>query len=587
MKLFGLHLSFRDWLVLAAWIVLSLGLAFETDVAVAKGAIRYAGYWELLALSLAAACFGGLDLCREYRLWSRWWQRGHWSRMLGLALLCSGAGVFTHLFFTHGFKVLNDEAVLMNTSQALQDHRQVYTPTEIGYRGGGFQAGYGYVDKRPWFHPFVVSLLNDLSGYRCDNGIWLNALLTLPLFAVFFFLGRRMDRRLGGAVSVGLAAGIPIFGQTLAGGGFEPLNLLLLLGTMLASVRYAERPTACRSGILVCSGLLLAYTRYESALYLVAVGGAIWWTMRRNGSLRLNWVHYVAPVLCAPLVWLQLIAFSEEYHSFQLAVNHDASAFGTAYLPRNLLSACHYFLVPSVRSLGSPFVVLLGSIGGFVFVVRFLRFRRRLRECDAVIAFFGGATLVNVAIFLLFNNGQYSAYITQRISLPVWGLLVLLAVPLIRIVPRRLALWLAIGVVVVNLAGFHLPVAIGFRGARMYYPARDFEFAQRTLAAEPEHDGVFVLSHMPPYWQCLRRPCRSVGWYVSHRDVLSAVLREVHCSKVWVHVIEPVQKERLAGDAVHSGESSDSNVRMVAECRLTDGLISRIYEMGTDDQVRP
>ena len=53
-------------------------------------------------------------------------------------------------------------------------------------------------------------------------------------------------------------------------GGFDLLNLVMLLGTALAAYSYLRAPNAQRMNTLILMGILLAQSRYESVLYVLA-----------------------------------------------------------------------------------------------------------------------------------------------------------------------------------------------------------------------------------------------------------------------------------------------------------------------------
>lgn len=588
-EIFRISATPREWFLLVLCIVLSLVLAFWPDVTFGRWVINHLGYWQMVLLLIAAAVFVSRDAACESRIWRRWWRRGAAGRpVAGLILLGGAVVVFAHLHFPHRFKILADEAVLVNTSQALQQHRLIYTPTSGAHRNGIFVVSDGYIDKRPYFHPFVVSLVHDLTGFRWNNAIWLNMALTLPVFAGFFFLGRRLQRHLGGAVAVGAAAGVPILAQTLTGGGFEPLNVLLVLVTLLAALRYNERPSLDRLGVLVSVGLMLAYTRYESGLYLVAVGACIWWALARKGTGRIPWPLYFAPLLCVPLVWLQLIAFNDEYHYFQLAVNQDPSAFGVRYLARNLASAWRYFAVPNEANLSSPLVWAMGVLGSVVLAWRCPRVRRYGSAANPILVAFVGVTLANVAVFLFLNYGQYSQYITQRISVPVWGILVLLGVSFVARLPRRFGAWVGGGLIGVNLVVFYFPAANGDFHGREYTPVLDFEFTRSTLEQARDPHGVLVYSHMPTNWISLQRPSIGFREAVKDKQQVLKVLRTGEYAHVWVHALSCSSQVALDAGARRRLQTplwfADIDKRLVAEHWLGNGITSRIYEVLLPEQ---
>jgi hypothetical protein len=110
-------------------------------------------------------------------------------------------------------------------------------------------------------------------------------------------------------------------------------------------------------GLFLGVVLLLAYTRYESGLYIAVAGVVVWRVLRHAEWGRLPGLLYVVPLLCVPLVWLQVIAFSMEREYFQVGHKNDVSAFSAAYLPENLRSAWNFFFTTSPVFLGAPLLV--------------------------------------------------------------------------------------------------------------------------------------------------------------------------------------------------------------------------------------
>ena len=589
-RLFGITALRQEWCLLLLCIVLSLALAFRSDVETAKWAISSLGYWQMWLVVAIGVAFLAKDTGGDAVLVARWWRCGHRRRGLLLAGCLVAVAVFSHLHFRHGFKILADEAVLANTSQALHQHRHIYTPANAEYRNGIFVVSSGFIDKRPYFHPFAVSVLHDLTGYRWNNAVWLNALLTLPIVCSFFFIGRRLNRRWGGGLAVLLAAGVPIFGQALTGGGFEPLNLLLLLLSSLAAIRAWERPTAARISLLLVSGLLLAYTRYESGLYLVPVGLVLWCALRRSTSGHFPWLLYAVPILCAPLVWLQMIAFSDEYRYFQLSIHDDPSAFSAAFFGKNLRSAYDFFLLPSEANLSSPLISVAGVFGalglGYLVLRRGIRHGADSSRVPAVLALFGLATCANMVVFLFFNYGQYAEYITQRISVPVYAYLVVGATALFALFPRRIGGWLAAGCAMTNFVLFYLPCANGDYQAGEYIPAKDMEFVRDVSQRVLEPAGVLVYSHVPMYWMSMRRPSIGFKAAVQSEAEIYPILERKQYDRILVHLIEFPPGVDVPKDYAKTPPQWFSKVgkRVVARRWYASGVVGVVYEILLPDR---
>ena len=207
-------------------------------------------------------------------------KRGWWK----VALFVGGMAVFLHLHERHEFKIVADEVVLSSTAMEMHFERQAAVVVRGYDYAGNFTPLNVYVDKRPLLFPFFVSLVHDLTGYRVANVFALNALLSLALTTLFYVLGRRLGGPPAGVAAVLLLCAIPLVAQNTTGGGFELLNMVMIVLTLWLGLRYAERPTTDRLCAFVLAGVLLAEARYESAVFVLPVGATIfytWWRERR------------------------------------------------------------------------------------------------------------------------------------------------------------------------------------------------------------------------------------------------------------------------------------------------------------------
>ena len=69
-----------------------------------------------------------------------------------------------------------------------------------------------------------------------------------------------------------MAVSIPALAQSGNNGGFEFLNLTVILSTLILSYEYLRKPEPLRLSSLCITGVLLAQTCYESGLFIGAVG---------------------------------------------------------------------------------------------------------------------------------------------------------------------------------------------------------------------------------------------------------------------------------------------------------------------------
>jgi hypothetical protein len=214
-----------------------------------------------------------------------------------LAVGLGSAVLLTHETF--GFKIVMDEIMLLGTSMSMHFDKTVLTPMRGNDIQGSFVILDGMMDKRPLFFPFLVSLLHDVTGYRPANAFVLNGGLTVVFLSLVNLVGRLLAGRVAGWLGVALFAGLPLLAHNATGGGFELLNLVMILGTLLLGARLVERRDDTSMTAFCFSALLLAQVRYESVIYLLPVAGIVLWVWWRAGRLILPW-----PVIFAPLLMI-------------------------------------------------------------------------------------------------------------------------------------------------------------------------------------------------------------------------------------------------------------------------------------------
>ena len=194
----------RTPVLLAVSIVLAIALGFLVfSPGQALVLIRHCGYWVMAVTVVLFA----ISLVRFLR--RRWTETR--ARSVDW-VLWSTVAASTLLLVIHepfGFKVLMDELVLAATSMSFHLHREVFTPLQTHNFDGAFVTLGGIVDKRPYFFPFLVSLLHDLTGYRPGNVFALNVALTFAFLALVGSFASRLVNPWAGRLAVLLLAGLP------------------------------------------------------------------------------------------------------------------------------------------------------------------------------------------------------------------------------------------------------------------------------------------------------------------------------------------------------------------------------------------
>lgn len=413
------------------WRLLAFGLLTVASVyigflafapAKAGHLVEQGGYY---AIALTTAWALGMAL-RHARGW--WRDRPAMTRGQagGLLALIAGLTVVAVMTVPYFYKVLYDEHVLQETAAFMHESREVGTSVRGFEVNGVFSTFQSYLDKRPVFFAFVVSLLHDLTGYREANAFALNTLLMPVLLALTYVLARRVSGHMASlAAVVGLGA-FSLLAHNATGAGMELLNLAMLLVVMLLSCRYLDAPSEQRLGMLVLATVLLVQTRYESGLYAAPVAVVVlagWW---RAGRMILPVAAILAPVLLIPYA-LHNTYLSGTPILWELREG-DTGRFGLSYLAGNLQHAADFLFSYSGVLMNSWWLSLAGIpalVVAGIWAGRTLWRRQTLSASWIALSVFGLSITANLGLLMFYYWGHLDDPIVGRLSLPFCTLLAL------------------------------------------------------------------------------------------------------------------------------------------------------------------
>ena len=108
----------------------------------------------------------------------------------------------------------------------------------------------------------------------------------------------------------------------------------MLTGVLWLACRYAERPDRASAEALYLGAVLLAQTRYESAIFIVPVAGLMIWGWTRAKKIILPWSIWLTPIFMMPYV-LQNRQFGSNENLWELAGQGGGATvpFSLDYLP--------------------------------------------------------------------------------------------------------------------------------------------------------------------------------------------------------------------------------------------------------------
>ncbi len=366
----------------------------------------------------------------------RWLRRPGW---IGAAVLGGTAFALWSDSFAH--KVLFDEYVLQGTAWHMHVTKEVATPNRAYDFAGTWLATDAFLDKRPYFFTFLLSLLHDLTGFRLQNVYFLNSALAALTLGLVGWLAHALTRRESAAVlSVALLATLPVFGQNATGASMELHNLAMIAVVMVCAIVYLRQPSSDRLALLIFGSVLLAQCRYESVVFVLPVALVIalgWWQSKR---VILPWPALIAPLLLVPYAWHDRYVGSMPV-LWQLREGESAR-FGWQYLAGNLEGARNFFFSISPGQANSLALTLLGSGGIAWIVVCYVR-RWRVRQSPiqlsgvdngvktvspafVVTGAFAVAVAANLALLMFYYWSRLDEPIAARFALPFCLILTLL-----------------------------------------------------------------------------------------------------------------------------------------------------------------
>jgi hypothetical protein len=454
-------------------------------------AVIYGGYWAMLLLTIL---FGWTlyKVARDSRLaWSDLAARPKWPAALVLA-----CGLLLLAHEAYGFKILMDEVMLLGTSMSLHLDKTALVPMRGHDIQGAFQLLAGQIDKRPLFHPFLLSVLHDLTGYRPENAFVLNTVLTFVFLALAYITGFRIAGRAAGAVTVLLLTSLPLLAQNATGGGFELLNLVMILATLLLAMRYVERRDANSLEAFGLSAILLANTRYESVVYLLPVGLIVlwvWWSERRP---LLTWLVICLPLFLLPYA-LHNKVFSVRSSSWEMASQPGYDKpFSVSYIADNIAHDLNFFFNTNGEHSNSLVISIFAVLGVPLFALWAMKTLLRLRSAPpvrAALALFSIGFLAHAVLLLCYFWGRFDDPVIRRLSLPMNLAMVVATVTAAAEMSGGGRVWRVLAVLTgIGFFAHSLPSMARHGYSAEYYVGREMDWRREFIAAHPEKDYLFV-----------------------------------------------------------------------------------------------
>jgi hypothetical protein len=411
--------------------------------------------------------------------------------------LILGCGLILIIHESYGFKILMDEIMLLGTSMGLHFDKHPLVAIRGHDLQGAFQLLDGQLDKRPLFQPFLVSTLHDLTGYRPENVFVLNTGLTFGFLALVYQLGRKLVNPQAGVLAVLLLTSLPLLAQNATGGGFELLNLFMIVATFLLALHYVEKRTPASQQAFILSAVLLAQTRYESILFLLPVGLLVlyvWWSENRPV---LDWGTVFMPLLFLPAAWHQKI-FSANKSSWELASKPGFDKpFSVSYAPDNFTHWLNFFFDTTGENSNSLVLAALGFLALPFAILAAFKILGRLRAApplQVTSAFFTLGFLAHTLLLLFYFWGHFDDPVIRRLSLPLNLWMTLAVITTAAEIPQR-PWWnwrVLMAITGFGIFAYSIPNMSRHDYSMDYYVGREMEWRREFIAAHPEKDYLFI-----------------------------------------------------------------------------------------------
>lgn len=381
-----------------------------------------ANLWvQFFSYYLTAAAFGVflLFVFKHPAVWRFFRSAGKGHRLgIGVVLVSSA---FLHVHSPHTYFVEFDESGLTATSLLMHEKRQAAMPTKAYYLNGQMNYYDPYVGKRPVLFPFLISLVHDLTGYRPANSFVINALAGLLLLGGIYALLARWYGRRYGILGVLLLMTLPLVAQNATGGGFDLLNVALLVLILNLGNNFVRQSNTLNYNFFVFGLILLAQARYESILFLIAGAVVILLVWRREGKIWIPGSVVAAPLLLiSPMLSIRVFTSFEEHKQLQDGVEHF---FHVSNVSENLELAIFYFFQISNTATNSFFLSVVGAIALlFCLLLLIKKGLQCIRRPNPLSVFFP------FLFFVVFNTGwaltnfwgQFTDPVVARITLPIY-----------------------------------------------------------------------------------------------------------------------------------------------------------------------
>lgn len=391
------------------------------------------------------------------------------------------------------FKVMFDEFVISGVARDCHYLREPGYPIKAHRVASKLEVIQTTIDKRPFFFPFILSCLHDLTGFRPENVFILNGLSVFLLLFLTQKMGAYYGGQSTGYVCVLLWLGLPVLAQCATSGGYDVFNITMYLLTLYFGKEYIKTGSDLTQSLFVLSAVYLAQVRHESIVMLLAVGAIILVKWHRDKVCRLGWLTVFAPLhLFLPLIVNLIYVKTPTF----MQTGAGQSYFSFEYLGDNMEKAVWYLFNFDYRMTNSSLLAIIGIIASVAFCVRMCTtWRKWLAEGEDVILVGLGVVIIGNFIVILCNFwGQLDDPVASRFCLPLCMFFICSFAWLIGRWrgSKPIPVWLA-GLAVLGVIT-SVPAAAHYTSTRALMKGREYAWLLETIRT-PEHQSALIIAH--------------------------------------------------------------------------------------------
>ncbi len=272
------------------------------------------------------------------------------------------------------FRVLADETNLLGVANSMFLKHSFANLTDSLYY---FQQQHVVREQwgiRPTFYPFLIYLVHSIKGYSAYNGFIVNFFAGLGSLFCLYWLLKQWFHQYVAVLGMLLLAATPVYVLWVTSTGFEIVNLCLALISFCLLYKYLQTKESIFLERLILTLILLAQTRYESSVFIIALGLVVLASLRWNTIEKLSLRIAVLPWLFLPIAWQRLLKSDKSDYQ----VYNDEAVFSFAYWKKHMATAWDYFTATQERYATIGFVFFVALAGIALAVINLIRRRKTI-----------------------------------------------------------------------------------------------------------------------------------------------------------------------------------------------------------------